>query len=74
MPAGAWRASSPSSRKSRRDGEPEHVKALIAFLLLIAMLVLGARVRGVRDSFWKLMAFIAACIIVLALLLTILSK
>jgi hypothetical protein len=54
--------------------EPEHVKALIAFLLLIAMLVLGARVRGVRDSFWKLLAFIAACVIVLALLLTILSK
>jgi hypothetical protein len=73
MPAGAWPASSPSFA---RDGElePEHVKALIAFLLLIAMLVLGARVRGVRDSFWKLLAFIAACIIVLALLLTILSK
>jgi len=26
---------------------------LIAFLLLIVMLVIGARVRGVRDSFWK---------------------
>jgi hypothetical protein len=63
-------------KAARRDGElePEHVKALIAFLLLIAMLVLGARVRGVRDSFWKLLAFIAACVIVLALLLTILSK
>jgi hypothetical protein len=73
MPAGAWPASSPSFA---RDGElePEHVKALVAFLVLIAMLVLGARVRGLRDSLWKLLAFIAACIIVLALLLTILSK
>jgi hypothetical protein len=63
-------------KSSRRDGElePERVKTLIAFLLLIVMLVLGARVRRVRDSFWKLLAFIAACIIVLALLLTILSK
>ena len=71
MRAGAWRASSPWFAG---DSEPDHVQALVAFLLLIAMLVLGARVRGVRDSFWKLLAFIAACIIVLALLLTILSK
>jgi hypothetical protein len=49
------------------------VKALIAFLLLIVMFVIGARVR-VRDSWWKLLAFIAACAIVLGLLLTILAK
>ena len=48
--------------------------ALLAFLLLIVMLVIGARVRGVRDSLWKFLAFIAACVVVLALLLAILAK
>jgi len=50
------------------------VTALIAFLLLLAMFVIGARVRGVRDSWWKLLAFVTACVVVLALLLAILSK
>jgi hypothetical protein len=50
------------------------VTALIAFLLLLVMFVIGARVRGVRDSWWKLLAFVTACVVVLALLLAILSK
>ena len=50
------------------------VTALLAFLLLIVMLVIGARVRGVRDSFWKFLAFVVACVVVLALLLAILAK
>jgi hypothetical protein len=50
------------------------VTALIAFVLLIAMMVLGARVRGVRQSLWKFLAFVAACIVVLALLLAILAR
>jgi hypothetical protein len=52
----------------------DDVKALMAFLLLLVMLVIGARVRGVRDSFWKLLAFIVACLVVLALLLAILAE
>ena len=48
--------------------------ALIAFVLLIAMMVLGARVHGVRQSLWKFFAFVAACIVVLALLLAILAR
>ena len=50
------------------------MRALLAFLLLIVMLVIGARVCGVRHSFWKFLAFVAACVIVLALLLAILAK
>ncbi len=56
------------------QGEEEDVTALIAFLLLLVMLAIGARVRGVRFSLWKLLAFVAACVIVLALLLAILAK
>lgn len=48
--------------------------ALIALLLLIAVLALGSRVHGVRHSFWKFLAFVTACIVVLALLLAILAK
>ena len=48
--------------------------ALITFLLLIGMFVLGARVHGVRHSFWKFVAFVTACIVVLALLLVLLAK
>ena len=55
-------------------GEEEDVTALIAFLLLLVMLAIGARVRGVRFSFWKLLAFFTACVVVLALLLAILAK
>jgi hypothetical protein len=50
------------------------VRALTAFLLLLVMLVIGARVRGVRDSWWKLLAFVTACVVVLALLLAILAE
>jgi hypothetical protein len=50
------------------------VTALIAFLLLLVMLVIGARARGVRDSWWKLLAFVTACVVILALLLAILAK
>ena len=50
------------------------MRALLAFLLLIVMLVIGARVRGVRQSFWKFLAFVVACVVVLALLLAILAK
>ena len=48
--------------------------AVIAFLLLIVMLAIGARVRGVRQSRWKFLAFAIACIVVLALLLAILAQ
>ena len=51
-----------------------NMRALLAFLFLIVMLVIGARVRGVRDSLWRFLAFIAACVVVLALLLAILAK
>ncbi len=50
------------------------MRALIAFLFLIIMFAIGARVRGVRDSWWKLLAFVTARVVVLALLLAILSK
>ena len=50
------------------------MRALLAFLLLIVMLVIGARVRGVRQSFWKFLLFVVACVVVLALLLAILAK
>jgi hydrogenase/urease accessory protein HupE len=50
------------------------VRPLIAFLFLIVMLAIGARVRGVRDSWWKMLAFITACVVVLALLLAILAE
>jgi hypothetical protein len=50
------------------------VTALIAFLLLIVMLVLGARIHGVRESLWKFLAFVMACIVVLVLLLVILAR
>jgi len=52
----------------------EDVTALLAFLLLIVMLVIGARVHGVRHAFWKFLAFVTACIVVLALLLAFLAK
>ena len=55
-------------------GEEEDVTALIAFLPLLVMLAIGARVRGVRFSFWKLLAFFTGCVVVLALLLAILGK
>jgi hypothetical protein len=48
--------------------------ALIAFLLLIAMFVLGTRVPGVRHSFWKFLAFVTACVVVLALVLAFLAR
>jgi hypothetical protein len=47
--------------------------ALIAFILLIGMFVLGARVHGVRHSFWKFLAFVTACLVVLALVLAFLA-
>jgi hypothetical protein len=50
------------------------VTALPAFLLLIVVLVIGSRVHGVRHSFWKLLAFVTACVVMLALLLAILAK
>jgi len=50
------------------------VTALIAFLLLIVMLVIGARVHGVRHSFWKFLVFVTACVVVLGLLLAFLAK
>jgi hypothetical protein len=50
------------------------VKALVAFLLLTVMLVLGARVHGVRHSFWKFLAFVTACVVVLGPLLAFLEK
>jgi len=50
------------------------VTAAIAFLLLLIMFVIGSRVHGVRDSWWKLLAFVTACVVVLALILAILAK
>jgi len=55
-------------------GEFEDMTALIAFLLLIGMFVLGARIHGVRHSFWKFLAFVTACIVVLALALAFLAR
>ena len=48
--------------------------ALIAFLLLVVMFVIGSLVHGARSSFWKLLAFVAACVVVLVLLYAILAK
>ena len=59
---------------NRRGGGSEDVRPLLAFLLLIVMLAIGARIRGVRHSFWKVLAFVVACIVVPALLLAILAK
>jgi hypothetical protein len=61
-------------RPRARWGAKNNVTALIACLLLIVMLVLGSRVHGVRESLWKFLAFVAACIVVLALLLAILAR
>jgi hypothetical protein len=38
-------------------GEEEDVTAVVAFLLLVVMLVIGSRFHGVRSSPWKLLAF-----------------
>jgi hypothetical protein len=54
--------------------EEEDVTALIAFLLLVVMFVIGSRVHGVRHSFWKFLAFVTACIVVLALVLAFLAR
>jgi hypothetical protein len=55
-------------------GRRRTVTAVIAFLLLIVMLAVGARVHGVRQSRWKFVAFVAACVVVLSLLLAILAR
>ena len=60
-------------RPWRDHGGGRAVRAVIAFLLLIAMLAIGARVHGVRQSRWKFLAFATACIMVLALVLAILA-
>jgi hypothetical protein len=38
------------------------------------MLVLGSRIHGVRESLWKSLAFVVACVVVLVLLLVILAR
>ena len=48
--------------------------AVVALLLLVVMFVIGSRVHGVRSSPWKLLAFVVACLVVLALLFLILAK
>jgi phosphoglycerol transferase MdoB-like AlkP superfamily enzyme len=56
-------------------GEDEDdVTAVVALLLLVVMFVIGSRVHGVRSSPWKLLAFVVACLVVLALLFLILAK
>jgi hypothetical protein len=52
----------------------EDMTAVIAFLLLVVMFVIGSRVHGVRHSFWKFLAFVTACIVVLALVLAFLAR
>ena len=47
---------------------------VIAFLVLLVVLGLGARIGGVRLSFWKLLVFVTACIVVVVVLFTVLSK
>ena len=49
----------------RRAGHPR--------ILLIGMFVLGSRIHGVRHSFWKFLAFVTACIVVLVLVLAFLA-
>jgi len=56
------------------EGHEEDVTAVVALLLLIVMFVIGSRVHGVRSSPWKLLAFVVACLVVLALLFLILAK
>jgi Ca2+/Na+ antiporter len=69
---------SASQRRAERRGRggegQEDVTALIAFLLLVVMFVIGSLVHGARSSFWKLLAFVAACVVVLVLLYAILAK
>ena len=74
MPAGARSPFSPSCTSDAGCGRGiEDMTALIAFLLLIGMFVLGARVHGVRHSFWKFLVFVTACIVVLVLVLAFLA-
>ena len=63
-----------SEQGNGNHGERRTVKAIIAFLLLIVMLAIGACVHGVRQSRWKFLAFATACVVVLALLLAILAQ
>jgi Ca2+/Na+ antiporter len=56
------------------EGQEEDVTAVVAFLLLVVMFVIGSSVHGARSSFWKLLAFVTACLVVLALLFLILAK
>jgi hypothetical protein len=71
--------STPSSNWAYRAHEDavekeEDMTAVIAFLLLVVMFVIGSRVHGVRHSFWKFLAFVTACIVVLALVLAFLAR
>ena len=56
------------------EGQEEDVTAVVAFLLLVVMFVIGSSVHGARSSFWKLLAFVTGCVVVLALLYAILAK
>jgi hypothetical protein len=47
---------------------------VMAFLVLLAVLGLGARIGGVRLSLWKLLVFVTVCVFVLGVLLTRLAK
>jgi hypothetical protein len=49
------------------------VIVLLVFFFLV-VLGLGARIGGVRLSFWKLVVFVTACIVVVGVLVTALAK
>ena len=73
----AKRLRDPATQRPRahmRDGSEEQRDRCDRISPLIVMLVLGSRVHGVRESLWKFLAFVAACIVVLALLLAILAR
>jgi len=46
---------------------------LLVFFLLVA-LGLGARIGGVRLSFWKLLVFVAACVVVAIVLVATVAR
>jgi phosphoglycerol transferase MdoB-like AlkP superfamily enzyme len=56
------------------EGQEEDVTAVVALLLLVVMFVIGSRGHGVRSSPLKLLAFVVACLVVLAPLFLILAK
>jgi hypothetical protein len=47
---------------------------IVLLVFFFVVVLLGARIGGVRLSFWKLVVFVTACIVVVGVLVTALAK